>query len=56
MKLSARQLAYLCWALEEAPAETAEEEEQVSDLLSLFSSSSPFSPYRSARAWREAHT
>jgi hypothetical protein len=56
MKLSSRQLAYLCWALEEAPVETAAEEEQVSDLLSLLSSSSPFSPYRSARAWRQART
>lgn len=56
MRLSSRQLAYVCWALEEAPTELPEEEEEIAELLAIFSAAAPYSPYRSARDWRDTHS
>lgn len=52
MKLSASDLAYVCWALEEAPIESPEEEERIGSLLSLLSREVPYAPFSSSSQWR----
>ena len=54
MKLSPSELCWLAWSLEEALSSdlSPSEEEEVGGLLSRISAEEPFSPMRSARAWR----